>query len=475
MAGGPHRLPAPFFFVTFLSLLVLFLASGVAGADRSCLDAADSAYLISADAVSRGLVPYRDFLAAHPPLLFILGAPLAKLGTGVIPFRIFSLVVAAALGLLVWRLALKASGDNRVALLAGALTLFAPLGLFFSRAFLNDSLVSLLAAATVILLMGDSRRRAAAAGFLCLLGVLAKLTFLPLLVAFILYVVIFRRKLAGIFLAVAVGGSLILALVIQAGTGGAYLSDILGSQASKGYSFTNFYEGLHRIWQMDWPLLVPAPAGIWFAVRSIKDRGRLFLLLGWLAAGAAALLTLPAEGHDTNLFQAAEPAVALLAAWGIVGLADLRLKTVVVAIGIYLVLAVPALADRDRSFFFRSNAEDTAAIVGALKSSTTECQPVLAPGCYALEADRPVKLEFFDQFLWEEKYRRGDREAAELMEGLGSEISTGKPAPVILYNGQLTEEILKPELKARYEKDYSGAEWPPVTLWLPRDRQEQGG
>lgn len=474
MAGGADRLPA-LYRTAFPVFLILFLALGLAGIDRSCLDAADSAYVISADAIARGLWPYRDFLAAHPPLLYLLGAPLAKLGAGVIPFRIFSLVLVAAGGLAVWRLAQKVGGDGRTAFLAGAFTLLAPLGLFFSRAFLNDALVSLLAAVTVILLLNPTRKSAAGAGVLCILGTLAKLTFLPFLAVFVLYTLLFRRRLAAVFTAVALGGSLALALALEAVSGGAYLTDILGAQASKGYSFTNFYEGLDRIWRLDWPLVVAAPAGIWFAARKIRDRGTLFLILGWLAAGVAALLTLPAAGHDINLFQPAEPALALLAAWGVISLADSRSKLAVTAAVILLVVPVAAMVNRDRSSLFRSNAADTAAIVDTIRSRTTVYQPVLTPGCYALEADRPVRLEFFDQFLWERKYSRGDTDAQELMAGLKAEISREETAPVILYGGQATEDILKAELGSSYIRDYITATWPPATLWVPRADDEGCG
>lgn len=471
MAGGPDRLPAPYR-AAFPLFIALFLALGLAGIDRSCPDAADSAYLISADAVARGLMPYRDFLAAHPPLIYLLGAPLAKLGAGVLPFRVFSLAVAAATGLLAWRLARKVSGDGRTAFLAGVLTLFAPLGVFFTKSYLNDSLVALVAAGVVVLLLGGGRRNAALAGILCILGTAVKLTFLPFLAVFSLYVIFFRRREhhgAGVFLAVALGGSLAAALAFQALTGGAYLSDILGSQASKGYSFTNFYEGLHRIWQMDWPLIIPAPLGIWFLIKRLKGRPESLLVLGWLAAGLAALATLPAEGHDTNLFIPAEPALALLAAWGIVGLSRSGSRLKVAAAVILLAVSVAAIAEKDRSFFFNSNEADTLMIVDAISGATTICQPVLVPGCYALAADRPVMLEFYDQFLWEEKYRRGDSEARELFEGLAREVTEGRPAPVVLYEGQPTGEILKQELESKYSEGLSSATWPPVTLRAPKE------
>lgn len=465
--------------VFFLALLLFFLLS-LTGIDRSCLDAADSAYVISADAVSRGLMPYRDFLAAHPPLLFVIGAPLAKLGAGVLPFRLFSVLVVAVTGLLAWRLTMRVTGDDRKAFLAGAFTLFAPLGLFFSRLFLNDALVSLMAVAAVMLLLKSSRAAVALAGVICVLGSLTKLTFLPFTAAFLVYLLIIRSgRKALLFAAIAIGGSLVAAGAVQTLSGGAYMSDILVSQTSKSLSLTNFTEALERLWRWDWPLIVAAVPGIWFACRELRpvtgDTGRTRLLvLLWLIATLPGLLTLPASGHDINLFQPAEPALALFAAWGLVGLADRRSPAALVAIGVFLLLAVPGWVSRDRDFLYRSNSGDTAAIAIAIAAGSGECQPVLAPGCYALEAGRPVTREYLDPFLWEEKYRRGDAEALSMMDALRQEVTTGKPGPVVLVPGTLTAELLEPALKERYSTSFTSSSWPPATLWLPVAGQEGG-
>jgi hypothetical protein len=106
--------------------MLFFGSLGLVGVDRSCLDAADSTYLITSRALADGQMPYRDFLVAHPPLLFLIGAPLAKLGAGVIPFRIFTLLLGrtgrgSGAGLTHHRQ--PATGDSR-----WWLTLFAPWG-----------------------------------------------------------------------------------------------------------------------------------------------------------------------------------------------------------------------------------------------------------------------------------------------------------------------------------------------------------
>jgi hypothetical protein len=479
--AGPARL-ARFYPTVFILFVALFLTLGFIGIDHSCLDAADSTYLVTSRALADGQIPYRDFLAAHPPLLFLLGAPLAKLGAGVLPFRVFILILMAVLGVGVWRLAFRITANQQLAMLAGVLTLFAPLGLFFSKTFINDFLVSLIAVLTILLLMGKSRLAMTGAGVLGVLGTLTKLTILPFLVICVAYVLIFRRKLAWIYIAVALGGSVLAAIVVQLVTGGGYLNDILGAQASKGYSFANLYEGLHRIWQMDWPLMVPAWAGAWFAAKALLTRerlggqlrGRLFLLVGWLLAGVAVLGTLPAEGHDTNLFLIAEPAVAVLAAWGIVGLAERGTFVPLLLIAVWLVVAVPNLVDKSRDYFFRSNDSDVAVIVAETQNRTTECQPVLIPGCYAVESGRPVTLDFYDAFLWEEKYKRGDENAVGMMNGLRQEIAQEKPPVVVFAESQPTVEILQPELDDHYQVDFTGETWPPMTLRVTNAAKEPG-
>ena len=471
---GPGRLFRGYS-LAFLTLASLFLILGLISIDRSCLDASDSAYLISADAISRGLMPYRDFLAAHPPLLFLLGAPLAWLKAGVLPFRIFSVVIAAGTGLVAWRLSGRLTGNSHIAFLAGALALFAPLGVFFSKLFLSDSLVSLLGMGTLFLLMYGTRRATAGAGALAVLGMLTKLTYLPLFLLAIAYLAIYKREQLKLFVIVALGGTAASVLVLEALTHGVYLADILWAQASKGYSLGNLRGGLGRIWQMDWPLLVPAAAGLFYAVREWRraaipgrsrlSRGNLFLLLGWLAAGVVLLATLPAEGHDTNLFQAAEPAVALLAAWGIIALATSGRFLAVMAT-LWLALAVSFMAVKDREFFTRSNADFVAETVAGIQDITPGGEGILAPGCYAIEADRPVIHNFYDQFLWEEKYKRSDEDALILFDQLRVEAGAADIPAVILDRNSPTYDMLTTSLKANYALKATSPVGPPVTFWL---------
>lgn len=470
---SPKRLPLVDR-LAFLSFLLLLLILAFLGVDKSCLDAADSAYLASSDAIARGMLPYKDFLLAHPPLLFLIGAPLAMLKAGTAPFRFFSILMLAGLGISVWLLAFRVTANSGIAMLAGTLTLFAPLGLYFSKLFINDPLVSLLTVLIFLLLFGRKNASLAGAGALSVLAMLTKLTWLPVLAVCVAYVILFRRKQSWIYLTVALGGSAAAAILVQLLSSGAYFANIFVSQASKGYSFTNFYEGLGRIWTMDWPLIVPATVGIWFAARAIIGRqqlgpglrGRLFLLAGWLISGLLLLGTLPADGHDTNLFLLAEPALAVLAAWGIIGLAERRTVLAVIAVIAWVVIAVPALVDRDRDFLFRSNEADVAVMVSQIQTHSSENLPVLVPGCYAVEAGRPVTLAFYDQFLWEEKYKRGDKEATDLLEKLRREVGE-KPPPVVIFGeDQITREIVADRLEEYYQLYHKSVTWPPLEMWL---------
>jgi hypothetical protein len=463
--------------LAFFGFVVFFLILAFLGIDHSCLDAADSAYLASSDAIARGMVPYQDFLLAHPPLLFLLGAPLAKIGMGVLPFRIFSILVSAGLGLAIWRLAYKLTANTGIAMLAGVLALFAPLGLFFSKEFINDPLLALLTVVILLLLFSRSKRALAAAGALSILATLTKLTWAPMLVVCIAYVILFRRKTAWIYLTVALGGSIAAAVIVHLLTGGAYLNDILGAQASKALSLSNFTDGLERIWRIDWPLIIPAAAGTWFAARAIMRRqqmspglkGRLFLVAGWFLSGLALLFTLPLEGHDTNLFLLAEPVFAVLGAWGIMGLAERRTLLAIAVVSAWVVVAVPVLVDRDRDFLNRSNAADVSVIVAEIRDRSAEDQASLVPGCYAVESERPVTHDFFDQFLWEEKYKRGDDDAVAVFADIGNELVEEKPPAVVFSGEQYTKDLLSDQLESHYRLDFTGASEPPTELWLPKN------
>jgi hypothetical protein len=420
--------------------------------------------------MSRGIWPYRDFLAAHPPLLYFLGAPLALIGDGVLPFRVFSILVMAGLGLAVWRLAYRLSRNVGCAFLAGAFTLFAPLGIYFSKLFIQDALVALITVAVIMLLLENSRRRVALAGGLCVLGSLTKLTFIPLLLLLILFVHRYRREHLALFLRVAVGGSLAAALAAQFASSGAYFSDIFAAQASKGLSLANFTGGVRRIWSMDWPLILAALPGAWLAAEELRFRRRpdhLFLLFAWLGAGLSLLLTLPAAGHDTNLFQLAEPAMALLAAWGVIGLAGKGKLLPVAAAAILLLGGIVTMLAKDRVFITRSNAADVTRIVSIIGNESREGQEILAPGCYAVEAERPVMRDFYDQFLWEEKYGRGDPDAIGLFESIRSAMAGSRPPVAVFEADRASLQILAPELESGYRNVCSSRQWPDVSGWLP--------
>lgn len=478
---SPERLPL-LDRLSFAFFLLMLVGLGLWGIDRSCLDAADSAYLASSDAIARGMMPYRDFLLAHPPLLFLIGAPLAKLGLGTLPFRVFSILMLVGLGLGVRRLAYRVTANTGIAMLAGVLTLFAPLSIYFSKEYINDPLVSLLTVLIFLLLFGRTKKAMAGAGVLSILATLTKLTWLPVLVVCVIYTIFFRRRQGWVYLTVALGGSLAAAIIMQLLTGGAYLNDIFGAQASKAFSLTNFIDGLKRIWQIDWPLIIPSVVGVWFAARAIMRRqqlspgmrGRLFLLSGWLLSGLVLLMTLPLEGHDTNLFLLAEPVLAILAAWGTIGLVERGTWRGMVVVLLWVAVAVPTLVDRDRDFLFRSNAEDVAVIVAEVEGRSTDCQPVLVPGCIAMEADRPVTLDYFDQFLWEEKSKRGDDDAVAKFAGLESELAQVTPPVAVFSREQLTRDKLAAALEQNYQLDFESGAWPPLEMWVPQAAKKPG-
>ena len=505
--AAPAKLPRACLF-SFLLALAAYLLAGISGIDNSCLDAADSAYLISASAIAHGAVPYRDFLAAHPPLLYLLGAPLTWLGTGVEPFRVFSLALQGAVALVTLFLALRLTRRPPLALLAGVFTLLAPVGVFFSRMFLNDSLSALLSVAMFLLLAaGRSRRTAAAAGAVAVLGTLTKLTFLPALAAGAAFVLLYRRGRgrAPLFLGVSLGGGAMAAAFAELVTNGGYFRDIFLAQGSKSLSFVNLYQGLERIWQFDWPLLLLALPGIWHCIRVLSrtrrqpaaghdngaaraGRESCALALLWLGAGLTPLATLPAAGHDINLFQTAEPALALMAAWGVALLAaavfrlaaggPVRLaggKAAAVAAIILIAVAGAVMVLRDQSFLARSNSADVNRIVAAIREDSAPDMPVLAPGCYAFQAGRPVAFAYYDQFLWEEKYQRGDADARAMLDRIRLDVNQGRIAAVALPEDQPTYLAVRSGLERKYHIYYRSTQWPPLNLWLPDARPAVGG
>jgi hypothetical protein len=122
---------------------------------------------------------------------------------------------------------------------------------------------------------------------------------------------------------------------------------------------------------------------------------------------------------------------------------------------------------KDREFLARSNADFVFGVAADIRVVTPGGEAVLAPGCYALEAERPVEANFFHRFLWEEKYRRGDADAVQMSDGLCVKIGAAAIPAVVMEEGTPAFEIVRPELEAHYGRGDTSKETPPVSLWLP--------
>src|SRR5207253_2186270 len=87
---------------------------------------AEGVYLLSARLIADGATPYRDFIAAHPPLLFYTGAGILSVGDSLHFARAALALVPLATGALTAALVFRITAHRWAAVLAGLATLVAP-------------------------------------------------------------------------------------------------------------------------------------------------------------------------------------------------------------------------------------------------------------------------------------------------------------------------------------------------------------
>jgi len=140
-------------------------------------------YYGTADALLRGIVPYRDFVSVHPPFSSILlGATSGPIGVlwgprvGFLSARVLAALAGAVKVWLLYRCASRLV-DRRAAVLTSVLyTTFTAAVFAESRVLLDPFMVVLAVAAVTVFLERESRAGALVAGALFGLSVSTKLT-----------------------------------------------------------------------------------------------------------------------------------------------------------------------------------------------------------------------------------------------------------------------------------------------------------
>lgn len=276
-------------------------------------DFSDGVYAQSAREFLHGLVPYRDFAAAQPPGVYLVGVALLAVHDGLASIRagmaLADLATSVLVIVCVWRL----TGLRAISIVAGLLSPLLPITLHEHALLTPETLAAPLLLAPVLLCA--RRGRAAVGGVLLALAAASKLAFILPALAIALVSRHRRQATAGLLLA-----GLVFAVASIAAFGTGLWREAVRAQLQVGHASLHYAGGL--IAQGAWnelPLVVPAAAGVWL-VCSGRQRPRepelMRTLLASAVAGLLLALTVFKRGSYVNVLAVAEPPLLVLAAAG---------------------------------------------------------------------------------------------------------------------------------------------------------------
>ena len=204
----------------------------------------EGVYFASANALARGIVPYRDFVSVHPPGVPLLLAPIAGPFTalfgptaGFIAARIAAALAGAVTTYLIYRCALRLT-DRRAAVVASVLyATFAAAILAEGRVLLDPFMIVFGVAGSYLFLEHRRRRSMVLAGILLGLAVSMKLTGAVFLVGVLIVGLLVdrtRRRDSAIISASAAGTVLLITLPFMVLAGpGTFLSQVVFAQVDR--------------------------------------------------------------------------------------------------------------------------------------------------------------------------------------------------------------------------------------------------
>lgn len=303
--------PAPRLLVAWLVLASAALLALAAWQGQGYWEYSDGVYALSARQLLEGQALYRDFAAAQPPPLYLLGAGALALSDAPAAIRVVMALCEAVTSLLVlvavWRLTRRRS----VALCAALACLVTPWALREHAQLLPETVAAalLMGAALAAARPGTG---AVAAGVLGVLAVSFKVAFVLPALAIVLATRQRGRALSGF---AAAGATLALTFLLVFGA--PLWESVVAGQAQTGRAALDY---VARLWsQAGWnvaPLLVLA-ALAWPRRAALADADLARSLLAASAGSLLLLATLLKHGSWLTVMVVAEPPLLCLAACGV--------------------------------------------------------------------------------------------------------------------------------------------------------------
>jgi hypothetical protein len=368
----------------------------------------DGVYSLSARQVLHGLVPYHDFAAAQPPLLFYLGAGALAIFDEPVSIRIAMALFDAATSLMTLIAVRRLTGRGSLAWASAMVVLVTPWTLREHAQLLPETVGAPVVLGVALLASRGDRARWAG-----LLGAVAVGLKVALILPVVGAVALGRRRGRSVLWlvgAVAIG---VLASLALFGTD--IWTNVVTAQRQTGMSSLHYVAGLWA--QAAWnllPLAVPALL-IWVSRDQIRDPALARTLLGATGGGILLLATLFKHGSSLTVVIVVEAPLVCLAACGVAALLNARRTTLwpkaaaagALALGALQVLSLLAAPD-DPKLFTRplassgpervlspAEVDSAAAAIRSCPSGTTTA----APPFLALHAGRQIAGSQPDRFI----------------------------------------------------------------------------
>ncbi len=445
----------------------------------SYIDNGDGYYLYAARRVAQGVTLYRDVMGTQPPVVYLLGAAAFKLGAPLQGIRLLSAAMRVLATALVYLLSRRLFDSKPAAALAALLYTLLPIGLVWDRSFDVNPPLTLVALLAALALSYDTRRMARASGLLAALALFTKDLYLPLLAVTLVYLIMRRRRLLAPYLQGLLGGLVLLggALVVYAGPDGP--RDAFLGQDGSPFNPAWFVAAVAYVAASEGGIVLVALAG---AVIGRYARRRILTprapggsgYAPWLLVGSAAvLLATLKEGTAGPVFQLAEPAVALLAAYGALWAWRRRATKPVMpgalALPAVLLLSVVSIVGADRAALAWGNSGEVARVAALVRARAHPGAVIVAPPYYALLTGTHLPGDAADTYIVARRVARGDRAATAWVRRVVAGIDARR-YPVVLVDLRLAAIApLMAALQRTYRPLYADT-LPPalhVTMWVP--------
>ncbi|MBI4438356.1 hypothetical protein HY640_00320 [Candidatus Woesearchaeota archaeon] len=331
----------------------------------------ENTYIYMGMAVSGGLLPYRDFFLAHPPLhVFFLAGIYSVFGFNFLLLKASSPLMAVAAGFLVFRISMEAG--PRAALLSAALFYFSYDVLRFSTYAAWINLASLLVLWGVYLVLRKKDFSAGLAiGAACLAGIISVIGGLAALA----YLFMAGRGRMILFAASFLGVVVAMSAVFVFLFGNAYLEDVFYYHLAKPFETNSSSDVLWHLARLN-PLLFFGAAVFLFSGRI---RSRPFFLSGIMAGSYVFVLAFLISRVLGYYFLMAFPFIAVVAGVGLDGLAARasEARKTQAMLGVFGLVAVSSLVS---SYYYWSNDfqdfEDAEAIASFVRDNSEPGQSV---------------------------------------------------------------------------------------------------